>query len=155
MWKCVAMTVLLGACGVVQESTETGPDLRVSLEEQNGGGFIDSTTGSGGELRAGDDGQYHLAVTALAMEGLQKFKSDFKNIPVTSVSVTITVDGEDIPASPIQKDGDLGISYTRKDPVVLTSSATGKLMHVTGTAVDADDVHSNVVDFTCMLTPMF
>jgi hypothetical protein len=147
----ILFCVMLAAGCTVGPRDYTGPTIRMELTSNDFDTVHDTTTKPSFELDTGDTA-YSIEIEILTQSGGSTVRSSYTASDVGSVATRFTLAGADVPSPAfVREDVHLSPSFTSDQPLVIPASALGRVLTVHATAVDGNELASNVIDFAIEL----
>ncbi len=147
--KWIVIASLVAACAGTDPTSATGPSIDVRLDGTNGRWFVTNRTGDNARIRLDTDGlTYEFDIEVNWDRGRISGKT-LEYTDVVAVDFTLTVEGETLPEIALVADGRKFVHLAYSIP----AAAAGKTAVVHAQAIDDNDLHSNIVDFTALLDP--
>jgi hypothetical protein len=136
--------IALLATGCIQDETDTGPTVTVTLSTDNG------YTASSDEAEPQFDlfGTSALVVTLEIATSAGENDLDTTSYPVTQFAGSLSLPATSFTEADFTSDGnDGGPTFTGNEPVTIPASAAGKTIAVTLTAQDSRGLSANPISF--------
>lgn len=149
IWSPIAIASLVAACAGPTPTSAVGPTIDVSLDGTNGRWFITDRTGADAKLKLDDDGlAYEFDIEVNWDQG--RIDDDgLEYTDVVDVDFTLTVEGETLPEIVLVPASRSFVHMAYRIP----AAAGGKTAVIHAQAIDDNDLHSNIIDFTALLDP--
>jgi hypothetical protein len=140
-----AIVIALLASGCLQDETDTGPTVTLTLSTDNGGSVSSDESDPQLDLQ----GMTTLAVTLELDTSAGENDLDTTSYPVTQFTGSLSVPTTSFTEADFTSDGnDGGPTFTGNEPVMIPASAAGKTIAVTLSAQDARGLSANPISFS-------
>ena len=140
-----ALLIALLASGCIQDETDTGPSVTMTLSTDNGS----SVTSDDSDPQLDLQGMPALAVTLEVDTQAGANDVDDTSYAVTQFTGSLSIPTTSFTEADFTSDGNGdGPTYTGNDPVMVPASAAGKTIAVTLSAQDSRGLSANPLSFT-------
>jgi hypothetical protein len=140
-----AIVIALLASGCIQDETDTGPTVTLTLSTDNG----DSVSSDESDPQFDLQGMSSLSVTLEVDTSAGENDLDDSSYPVTQFSGSLSVPATSFTEADFTSDGnDGGPTFTGNEPVTIPASAAGKTIAVMLSAQDARGLAANPISFS-------
>ena len=140
-----AILIALLASGCLQDETDTGPSVTLSLTPDNG--FSVTSDDSDPELDL--EGMTSLAVTLELDTTAGENDLDLSSYPVTQFTGSLSLPATSFTEADFTSDGNEdGPIFTGNDPVTIPASAVGKTIAIALSAQDSRGLAANPISFS-------
>jgi hypothetical protein len=138
-----ALLIALLASGCIQDETDTGPSVTMTLSTDNG-----AVTSDDSDPQIDLEGMPELAVTLEVDTQAGESDVDDSLYAVMQFTGSLSIPTTSFTEADFTSDGNAdGPTYTGNDPVMLPASAVGKTIAVTLSAQDSRGLSANPLSF--------
>jgi hypothetical protein len=140
-----AIVIAILASGCLQDETDTGPTVTLTLSTDNG----DSVSSDESDPQFDLEGTASLSVTLEVDTSAGENDLDDSSYPVTQFSGSLSLPATSFTEADFTSDGnDGGPTFTGNEPVTIPASAAGKTIAVTLSAQDSRGLAANPISFS-------